>query len=59
MLNQGVKEKSMKVLLAGSLIGMGTFTYLPDANAAKAGIAQEVNTINVLSKLEIEGASLN
>lgn len=59
MLNQGVKEKSMKVLLAGSLIGMGSFTYLPDANAAKAGISQEVNSINVLSKLEIEGASLN
>ncbi|MGE7877836.1 cadherin-like beta sandwich domain-containing protein [Peribacillus muralis] len=60
MLKKGVKGKSMKVILAGSLIGMGTFTGLPDVKAAEeTGIIQEVNTKMGLSKLEIDGATLN
>ncbi|MFJ7754229.1 cadherin-like beta sandwich domain-containing protein [Peribacillus muralis] len=60
MLKKGVKGKSMKVILAGSLIGMGTFTGLPDGKAAEeTGFIQEVDTKVGLSKLEIDGAKLN
>ncbi|WP_285768642.1 cadherin-like beta sandwich domain-containing protein [Peribacillus sp. SI8-4] len=59
MLKQGIKGKSMKVILAGSLIGLGAFTYLPDANAEETNIKEEANAQNILSKLEIEGVSLN
>ncbi|AOH53131.1 hypothetical protein ABE28_002120 [Peribacillus muralis] len=60
MLKKGAKGKSMKVILAGSLIGMGTITGLPDVKAAEeTGIIQEVDTKVGLSKLEIDGATLN
>lgn len=51
----------MKVILVGSLVGMGTFTYLPIAEATEdTAVTQgEAQTVNTLSKLEIDGIKLN
>ncbi|TKH04879.1 cadherin-like beta sandwich domain-containing protein [Peribacillus simplex] len=60
MLKKGLKEKSVKVILVGSLVGMGTFTYMPEAWAAEGtSVIQEEAQTNSLSKLEIEGMELD
>ncbi|PKF87084.1 hypothetical protein CW306_20090 [Bacillus sp. BA3] len=61
MLKKGLKEKSVKVILVGSLVGMGTSTYMPEAWAAEGAsvIQEEAQTVNSLSKLEIEGIELD
>ncbi|MFE4707063.1 cadherin-like beta sandwich domain-containing protein [Peribacillus simplex] len=61
MLKKGLKEKSVKVILVGSLVGMGTSTYMPAAGAAEGTsiIQKEAQTVNSLSKLEIEGIALD
>ncbi|MFJ7929776.1 cadherin-like beta sandwich domain-containing protein [Peribacillus sp. NPDC096448] len=57
----GLKEKSVKVILVGSLVGMGTSTYMSAAEAAEGTsiILEEAQTVNSLSKLEIEGIALD
>jgi len=57
----GLKEKSVKVILVGSLVGMGTSTYMPAAEAAEGTsiIPEEAQTVNSLSKLEIESIALD
>lgn len=49
-------EKGVKVILVGSLVGMGTFTYMPTAKAIEnpTDIQEEIIS-NMLSALEIEG----
>ncbi|MFJ8071190.1 cadherin-like beta sandwich domain-containing protein [Peribacillus sp. NPDC096447] len=61
MLKNGLKEKSVKVILVGSLVGMGTSAYMPEAWAAEGTsvIQEEAQTVNSLSKLEIEGIELD
>ncbi|MFU2016728.1 cadherin-like beta sandwich domain-containing protein [Peribacillus butanolivorans] len=61
MLKKRFKEKGVKVILVGSLVGMGTFTYLPIAEATEdTAVTQgEAQTVNTLSKLEIDGIKLN
>ncbi|WHY98048.1 cadherin-like beta sandwich domain-containing protein [Peribacillus simplex] len=61
MLKKRLKEKSVKVILVGSLVGMGTSTYMPAAGAAEGTsiIQKEAQTVNSLSKLEIEGIALD
>ena len=61
MLKKGLKEKSVKVILVGSLVGMGTSAYMPVAGAAEdtSVIQKEEQTVNSLSKLEIEGIALD
>ena len=61
MLKKGLKEKSVKVILVGSLVGMGTSTYMPVAGAAEGTsvIQKEEQTVNSLSRLEIEGIALD
>ncbi|MBT2647080.1 cadherin-like beta sandwich domain-containing protein [Bacillus sp. ISL-34] len=61
MLKKGFKEKGVKVILVGSLVGMGTSTYIPEAGAAEGTsvIQEEAQTVNSLSKLEIEGIALD
>ncbi|MFB6799941.1 cadherin-like beta sandwich domain-containing protein [Peribacillus butanolivorans] len=61
MLKKRFKEKGVKVILVGSLVGMGTFTYLPTAEATEdTAVTQgEAQTVNTLSKLEIDGITLN
>ncbi|MGE7907111.1 cadherin-like beta sandwich domain-containing protein [Peribacillus sp. NPDC094092] len=61
MLKKGLKEKSVKVILVGSLVGMGTSTYMPVAGAAEGPsvIQREEQTVNSLSRLEIEGMALD
>ncbi|PCD07695.1 hypothetical protein CMV16_10350 [Peribacillus simplex] len=56
-----LKESSVKVILVGSLVGMGTSTYMPAAEAAEGTsvILEEAQTVNSLSKLEIEGIALD
>ena len=58
---EGIKETSVKVILVGSLVGMGTSTYMPAAEAAEGTsvILEEAQTVNSLSKLEIEGIALD
>lgn len=60
-MKKGLKEKSVKVILVGSLVGMGTSTYMPAAEAAegKSVILEEAQTVNSLSKLEIENIALD
>ncbi|MEW5548597.1 cadherin-like beta sandwich domain-containing protein [Peribacillus frigoritolerans] len=60
-MKKGLKEKSVKVILVGSLMGMGTSTYMPAAEAAEGTsvILEEAQTVNSLSKLEIEGIALD
>ncbi|MGG0411892.1 cadherin-like beta sandwich domain-containing protein [Peribacillus simplex] len=61
MIKKGLKEKSVKVILVGSLVGMGTSTYMPEAGAAEGTsvILEKAQTVNSLSKLEIEGIALD
>ncbi|WP_342603959.1 cadherin-like beta sandwich domain-containing protein [Peribacillus sp. FSL E2-0159] len=61
MLKKGLKEKSVKVILVGSLVGMGTSTYMPVAGAEEGTsvIQEEAQTVNSLSRLEIEGIALD
>ncbi|NCT35535.1 cadherin-like beta sandwich domain-containing protein [Bacillus sp. EB93] len=61
MMKKGLKETSVKVILVGSLVGMGTSTYMPAAEAAEGPsvILKEAQTVNSLSKLEIEGMALD
>ncbi|MFY0779171.1 cadherin-like beta sandwich domain-containing protein [Peribacillus simplex] len=61
MLNKGLKEKSVKVILVGSLVGMGASTYMPVVEAAEGPsvLQEEAQTVNSLSKLEIEGIALD
>ncbi|MFF2289172.1 cadherin-like beta sandwich domain-containing protein [Peribacillus butanolivorans] len=61
MLKKRFKEKGVKVILVGSLVGMGTFTYMPTAEATEGtAVTQgEAQTVNTLSKLEIDGITLN
>lgn len=61
MLNKGLKEKSVKVILVGSLVGMGASTYMPVVEAAEGPsvLQEEAQTVNSLSRLEIEGIALN
>ncbi|USK82827.1 cadherin-like beta sandwich domain-containing protein [Peribacillus frigoritolerans] len=60
-MKKGLKETSVKVILVGSLVGMGKFTYMPGAEAAEGTsvILEEAQTVNSLSKLEIEGIALD
>lgn len=60
-MKKGLKETSVKVILVGSLVGMGTSTYMPAAEAAEGPsvILKEAQTVNSLSKLEIEGMALD
>jgi hypothetical protein len=60
-MKKGLKESSVKVILVGSLVGMGTSTYMPAAEAAEGTsvILEEAQTVNSLSKLEIEGIALD
>lgn len=60
-MKKGLKETSVKVILVGSLVGMGTFTYMPAAEAAEGTSVnlEEAKTVNSLSKLEIEGIALD
>ncbi|YCI77527.1 cadherin-like beta sandwich domain-containing protein [Bacillus sp. R1-10] len=60
-MKKGLKETSVKVILVGSLVGMGTSTYMPAAKAAEGSsvILEEAQTVNSLSKLEIEGIELD
>ncbi|MGM0888371.1 MAG: cadherin-like beta sandwich domain-containing protein [Bacillota bacterium] len=60
-MKKGLKETSVKVILVGSLMGMGTSTYMPAAEAAESTsvILEEAQTVNSLSKLEIEGIALD
>ncbi|WHX62485.1 cadherin-like beta sandwich domain-containing protein [Peribacillus frigoritolerans] len=60
-MKKGLKETSVKVILVGSLVGMGTSTYIPAAEAAEGTsvILEEAQTVNSLSKLEIEGIALD
>jgi hypothetical protein len=60
-MKKGLKETSVKVILVGSLVGMGTSTYMPGAEAAEGTsvILEEAQTVNSLSKLEIEGIALD
>ncbi|WP_258832743.1 cadherin-like beta sandwich domain-containing protein [Peribacillus frigoritolerans] len=61
-MKKGLKETSVKVILVGSLVGMGTTsTYMPAAKAAEGTsvILEEAQTVNSLSKLEIEGMALD
>ncbi|MCD1162648.1 cadherin-like beta sandwich domain-containing protein [Peribacillus frigoritolerans] len=60
-MKKGLKETSVKVILVGSLVGMGTSTYMPAAEAAEGTsvILEEAQTVNSLSKLEIEGIALD
>ena len=51
--------KRLKVILAGSIVGMGTLTYLPTVQATEIPtVIQEVDT-STLSTLEIEGVSFD
>ncbi|CAH0159997.1 hypothetical protein SRABI84_00912 [Peribacillus simplex] len=61
MLKKGLKEKSVKVILVGTLVGMGTSTYMPVVGAAEGTsvIQEEAQTVNSLSRLEIEGVALD
>ncbi|MDM5219847.1 cadherin-like beta sandwich domain-containing protein [Peribacillus sp. NJ11] len=61
MLNKGLKEKSVKVILVGSLVGMGASTYMPVVEAAEGPsvLQEEAQTVNSLSRLEIEGIALD
>ncbi|MFD6440637.1 cadherin-like beta sandwich domain-containing protein [Peribacillus sp. NPDC060186] len=61
MLKKRFKEKGVKVILVGSLVGMGTFTYMPTAEATEGTTVTpgESQTVNTLSKLEIDGITLN
>ncbi|MGZ9815360.1 cadherin-like beta sandwich domain-containing protein [Peribacillus simplex] len=61
MLKKGLKEKSVKVILVGTLVGMGTSTYMPVVGAAEGTsvIQEESQTVNSLSRLEIEGVALD
>lgn len=61
MPKKGLKEKSLKVILVGSLVGMGTSIYMPEARAAEGTsvIQEEEKTVNSLSKLEIEGIAMD
>ncbi|WP_144550348.1 cadherin-like beta sandwich domain-containing protein [Peribacillus simplex] len=61
MLKKGLKEKSVKVILVGSLVGMGTSTYMPVAGASEGTsvIQKEKQTVNSLSRLDIEGIALD
>ena len=60
-MKKGLKETSVKVILVGSLVGMGTSTYMPATEAAEGTsvILEEAQTVNSLSKLEIEGIALD
>ncbi|MEW5593351.1 cadherin-like beta sandwich domain-containing protein [Peribacillus frigoritolerans] len=60
-MKKGLKETSVKVILVGSLMGMGTSIYMPAAEAAEGTsvILEEAQTVNSLSKLEIEGIALD
>ncbi|MEA3575056.1 cadherin-like beta sandwich domain-containing protein [Peribacillus frigoritolerans] len=60
-MKKGLKETSVKVILVGSLVGMGTPTYMSAAKAAEGTsvILKEAQTVNSLSKLEIEGMALD
>ena len=60
-MKKGLKETSVKVILVGSLVGMGTSTYMPAAEAAEGTsvILEEAQTVNSLTKLEIEGIALD
>ncbi|MDM5356882.1 cadherin-like beta sandwich domain-containing protein [Peribacillus sp. ACCC06369] len=61
MLNKGLKEKSVKAILVGSLVGIGASTYMPVVEAAEGPsvLQEEAQTVNILSKLEIEGLVLD
>ncbi|PEF34415.1 hypothetical protein CON84_25850 [Bacillus sp. AFS094228] len=61
MMKKGLKETSVKVILVGSLVGMGTSIYTPATEAAEGTsvILEEAQTVNSLSKLEIEGIALD
>ncbi|MCM3674581.1 cadherin-like beta sandwich domain-containing protein [Peribacillus simplex] len=61
MLKKGLKEKSVKVILAGTLVGMGTSTYMPVVGAEEGTslIQEEAQTVNSLSRLEIDGIALD
>ena len=51
--------KRLKVILAGSIVGMGTLTYLPTVQATTIPtVIQEVDT-SILSSLEIEDVSFD
>lgn len=60
-MKKGLKETSVKVILVGSLVGMGTSTYMPTTEAAEGTsvILEEAQTVNSLLKLEIEGIELD
>jgi hypothetical protein len=60
-MKKGLKETSVMVILVGSLVGMGTSTYMPATEAAEGTsvILEEAQTVNSLSKLEIEGIALD
>ncbi|TWD94941.1 cadherin-like protein [Peribacillus frigoritolerans] len=60
-MKKGLKETSVKVILVGSLVGMGTSIYTPATEAAEGTsvILEEAQTVNSLSKLEIEGIALD
>ncbi|MFA1714802.1 cadherin-like beta sandwich domain-containing protein [Peribacillus frigoritolerans] len=60
-MKKGLKESSVKLILVGSLVGMGTTAYMPAAEAAEGTsvILEEAQTVNSLSKLEIEGIALD
>ncbi|MCK2004826.1 cadherin-like beta sandwich domain-containing protein [[Brevibacterium] frigoritolerans] len=62
-MKKGLKETSVKVILVGSLVGMGTSTYMPAAEASEGTsvILEETQTqtVNGLSKLGIEGIALD
>lgn len=60
-MKKGLKETSVKVILVGSLVGIGTSTYMPATEAAEGTsvILEEAQTVNSLSKLEIEGIALD
>jgi len=58
-MKKGLKETSVKVILVGSLVGMGTSTYMPAAEAAEGTSVILEEAQNSLSKLEIEGIALD
>ena len=60
-MKKGLKETSVKVILVGSLVGIGTSTYMPATEAAEGTsvILEEAQTVNSLSKLEIDGIALD
>ncbi|WP_040204644.1 cadherin-like beta sandwich domain-containing protein [Neobacillus jeddahensis] len=58
MLTKGTKKR-INVILITAMVGMGTITYVPPAFAESSVPIQEDQSINTLSKLEMEGIKLD